>query len=292
MPDTSDKMARRLERVRGLPSLPEVLSLLEQVLADEMASASDVAEVLRDDPAVTTRLLAIANSALYAGRHSRNCDSVGEAVARIGFSQVRQICLSLSVVNMFPSEGSSLDHKAFWRHSLFVANAARLLAERSPTKNLVGDNAHFTSGLLHDIGELVLDQFFHEDFVRARALAKLQQIPVSQAERQVLDADHSLVGKEIALMWRLPENTASGICYHENPESAPEVHRDLARRIYVADVFSETHDMGNVGNEVEAQLDPGVVDALGLTVGEINDVLEGAISATEQSTLASEIQCI
>ena len=116
MGKTYGQIVERLKKIRNLPSLPEVVGLLEKVLADDKSGAQEVAKVVQDDPASTARLLQVANSALYAGRFPRRCDAVAEAITRIGFREVRNLCLALSVVRLFPGSGASVDHKAFWCH--------------------------------------------------------------------------------------------------------------------------------------------------------------------------------
>jgi len=268
---------RMLQSVKALPSLPEIIILVEKVFSNPNASAQMVAAVLDDDPSMVTQLLRVANSALYAGASPQQCQTAVDAVTRLGFREARNICLATGVVRMFPSDGPAVNLRAFWRRSLVVANASHELASYAPPEATVERAAYYTGGLLHDIGVIAMEQFFHEEFLRSRELAKEEGMPIVEAEREVLGADHCEVGEELAWLWRLPASVAAAIRHHHDPEQCPPEYIDLARRVHVVvKVFD--------GNDSCSPDDKDVIDEEWRTLGlSGRDVLMFLALASEQA---------
>ena len=96
----------------NLPTLPTVVFQLHGILDKETAGAADVASVIERDPSLTARLLRTANSAAFT-RGSEPVGAVSVAVARLGVSQVRAICIALAVVKAFGGRSVTLDHQTF-----------------------------------------------------------------------------------------------------------------------------------------------------------------------------------
>ena len=186
--------------IGGLVTLPDVYLRINQLVEDPNSTTEDIARVVSRDPSFTVRLLRVANSALY-GRSS-TIDTVSRAVTLIGTLQIRSLALSMSVANSFsglPNELVSMEN--FWRHSLLCALASRHLAKEA---RRCDPEALFTAGLLHDIGELVIFNRLPEQAKEALliVLDSQDEVPIYQAERQVMGFDHSEVGGELARQWQ------------------------------------------------------------------------------------------
>jgi len=281
----------RMNRLRDLPSLPEVAMLIDRVVGDTSSSAADVAEVVKDDPALTSSLLRIANSALYAGRHAGSCTNATEAVTRIGFREVRLLCLSLSIVNLFPDKGAqNMDYRAFWQHSLFVANTINVVRRHLPRSLQLSDgwgdsSTYFTCGLLHDIGLLVEDQLFAEEFKKIKRLAKDKGFTLRRAENAVLGTDHCGIGAEAARLWQLPIGVAAAIRNHHSPLEEEGQYKTMTKCLHIADFLSHAHDLGDHGSEEPERLSRRTWDDLGLLVGDIEPIVGAAQREAERSKL-------
>jgi putative nucleotidyltransferase with HDIG domain len=232
----------KIASIQDLPTLPRIASQVMEMLADPSFSASALERILMQDPPLCAKVLRMANSAYFSPRYP--VDNVRRATLVLGTREIQQMVLSLSVFNMFRPEAgqTTFNREEFWRHSaqtavLAQAFLARLqtLAERPlPTE---GD-AVFCAGLLHDLGKIVMDQYFHEEFMRTLERAEAEFIPQLEAEMEVFGADHTVIGAWLAQSWKLPANLASGIRFHHHPELDPN-HALLSVCVQIGDLFSK-----------------------------------------------------
>ena len=142
----------RLGRVK-LPSLPEVAVKIRQALYSERHNASQLAKIVQLDPALTTRLIRIANSVYYGS--STKVDTCRAAIARLGLPATRNVATSLSMHHAFKTNEPKLRKhlQTAWNHGYRVAATCYVLAEVSPS--LEPDKA-MLAGLVHNIGVLPL----------------------------------------------------------------------------------------------------------------------------------------
>jgi len=139
-----------VKRIDHLPTLPAILTQMQQAMADPQSSAEDVARIVSADPATASKLLQVANSAAYG--FSRKIGDIKHAVTLLGLRETYQIALSIRALEMFP-QNKKFDYEGFRKHSSQCALAAKLIAQQTGAGDRVGI---FAGGLLHDIGRLVL----------------------------------------------------------------------------------------------------------------------------------------
>ena len=262
-----------LRQLPNLPTLPEIVVRLNELLENDATGAADIAGLLNDDPALAANMLRAANSAFYSGRWSAPLFSVRDAVARIGFREVRNLCLAMGVVNLFPDKGKTITHRALWEHSLVTAIAARAIsrhASGSPDEDMC-----FVAGLLHEVGILILDQYFHRALADILHTVKSEGRPAGDVERELLGMDHAELGAELMGLWHMPEPVASSIRYHHVPEEADPACRPVARVVAAADLVCNRH--GSKGC-----LEPADLDA--------DDALLFTIPQEKQQELFAEIE--
>ncbi|BAN69318.1 HDOD domain-containing protein [endosymbiont of unidentified scaly snail isolate Monju] len=134
-----------------LSTLPEVALRVREAVENEDSNAATIAEIVTQDPALTTRLLQVANSALYRG--ARSIDNIQMAVTRMGLKLVRNLVISLAMKQMFQATSDALDHafRRIWNDSVEAAAIARVLATN--VRGLEPEQA-MLAGLIHNIGAL------------------------------------------------------------------------------------------------------------------------------------------
>lgn len=217
-----------LKRIRDIPSLPEVVNKTIPLLGEADVPASKIAQLISYDPGLTSKVLRMVNSAAYG--FQRQISSIQHGIMILGFNTVRGLVLSASIFKMFEHQTGTgaaigarrLNHLDFWRHSLSTAMAARLIGQS--LKMPETDDA-FSAGMLHDIGKVVLDVYFTQDYVPVLdAARKLKQIPHGPAfvslETATLGTDHAKIGAFLAQKWKLPTGITEVIQYHHEPELA------------------------------------------------------------------------
>jgi len=138
--------------ISDLPTLPQVVTRIMSMMDDPNASAEDVNNVLERDPTLVAKILKLVNSAFYGLPHK--ISSVRQAIVILGFSTVRSLAISAAVFDLF-GEGNdeAFSRIKFWEHSIGVASAARLVGRR---EGGIDEETAFVTGLLHDLGKLVL----------------------------------------------------------------------------------------------------------------------------------------
>lgn len=254
--------------VRGtvrLILLPEVFTRVSRMVDDPRCSGSAIAEVIGRDPVLASRLLRLANSPFYG--FSSRVGTLSRAVTVIGGRGLRDLILASSFCDLFSRLGKGiLDHEDFWQHSLFCGLAARLLGLRcgiSETESL------FVSGLMHDIGQLVLVDKVPEMARETQLRARDTGVPLYMLERSVIGCDHAEVGGELLRQWLLPATIYDAVACHHDPLRAE--HAPLSAAIvHVADLIAHQFHPGPVldGKEMLAlislQVSPRVRDLLDL----------------------------
>jgi len=228
-------IAELVQGVGELVTLPDVFIRINQLVEDPDSTAEDIAKVVSRDPSFTVRLLRVANSPYYG--FSSAIETVSKAVTLIGNSQIRNLALTTSVSKTFaglPNELVSMGN--FWRHSLYCALAARILAKRA---RKCDPEAVFTAGLLHDIGELVIFNRLPGQAKEALLLVldSGDELPVHLAERQTMGFDHAAVGGELARQWHLPPLLHDCIAFHHDVGQAKNCPRETAI-VHIANILA------------------------------------------------------
>ena len=235
----------RLRKVQDLPTLPQVASRVVQMAMDPNVSLRQVGRVVESDPALAFKILKVVNSAFYG--FSRKIGSVPLAVNILGAREVILLTLSVSVFSAFPPIPGkpTFDREAFWRHSIGCGAIARALEER------FGKGGHeelFSGGLLHDIGKILLDQYFHPEFSEALDISRRERIPIEQAELRVFGTTHEEVGGWLAERWQLPEGLVACVRHHHRPSEAPREYREAVVIVHIANLLTKASGIGFGGD--------------------------------------------
>ena len=254
---------RRLESIRNLPTLPAVIENLGAALQDPEVDVEDIAAIIEDDPAIMARIMKVVNSTLYLG--VQEATSLRTAIVRLGFGAVSNIAMSAAVFSTFaPADKPGLNRTEFWRHCISTGIASDIVCQQLATfaEVRISRDALHLYGLLHDIGKIIFEQYFHEGFVAALELARKEQTPLDEAEFRMLGADHAQVGAWLARQWNLSEELIAVIRWHHRPQQAGEQNRDLVRICYLADLVVNAGQLGAGGNvsrahagEIQAEFD-------------------------------------
>ncbi len=221
-----------------LPTLPVIALRAMQLIKDESSSAKELAELLSKDQAASARLLRVANSAFYALR--RPVSTVREAIVVLGFANVQSLVLTSTVINQFAGDAESgFDRAQCWQHSVGCGIASEMLARcsRHPEPAEV-----FTAGILHDIGRMILDQYFHGQFLAILRLVAQEGIPSVVAEGRLLGTDHARIGGALARQWKVPDQLIEAISYHHDPGSASE-GVGIAQFVHLGDIYCMQHGL-------------------------------------------------
>jgi HD-like signal output (HDOD) protein len=181
-----------------LPSFPDVVINIRTALEDPTCSAERLAEVVRTDPILVTRVLISANSAFH-NRAGIEIVDLGLAISRLGFETVRNTAITLAVDQIFRAgEHDDLKDrlKELWNNSISLSSMCYSLAQKTGTVN--SDNA-FLCGLLHEIGKLYI-------LTKARDYPEL--LGNEESLNSVIAQWCPSVGRSIVQAWGFPEEIA------------------------------------------------------------------------------------
>lgn len=227
--------------IKQLPTLPVMMTRILKCVENENSSAADVAKIVSNDPAISSKILRCANSAFY-GRANK-VDTLKEAVIIIGFNTVKQLVLATSMVESFSNVKSqkTFDQLEFWKHSIGTATAAAMIFAKS---SKINTDRIYTAGLLHDIGKLVMDIYFHKDYEAAVDKAASESLFISQAERYIFKSDHGEIGAWLAERWHFPDSLKVPMQFHHNVDDADIDYKCATMMIHVADFVSRSAEVG------------------------------------------------
>ncbi len=205
---------KRFGEIRDLPSLPSIVTKVNEMLNDPNTTNDSLSRVIEKDQAIVFKMLQLVNSAFFGLREK--ISATNEAAIILGFDAIRNIVVSLSTFNVLNHlfEHKTCDHfkvDRFWRHSIGVAVLSRYLADQAR----VGDPEKcFVCGLLHDMGKLMLAYYFPDDFIRVVEKARKENLIYLEAEKKTLPVCHSEVGYFIIKKWGIPPHLANTIYSH------------------------------------------------------------------------------
>lgn len=246
-PERIDLILNQLDQ---LPTLPQVAIRVLQATRTESSSARDVVNLISSDQSLSTKILSLVGKASVGS--AREVNTVDQAVVLLGFEAVRHAVLSVAVFDTFakmnPTRASRFDRKAFWRHSLAVACAAHLIAERWPGE--VDPEVACVCGLLHDIGKVALDACLPKSYDRVAAIASSRRVSIIDVEQEVLGLDHTMAGKRLAQRWQLPDGIAECVwLHHHTPDMLPDgiAHPDLVQIVNLSDTWVREQRLGDSG---------------------------------------------
>ncbi len=255
----------QLPKIKELPTLPEVMLKVQRHVNSDEASVDKLAKIIKQDPALSSTILKTANSAFY-NIINRRLSSVKEAITRIGFNEVLKITLGMSVIKQFPSTWGVIDYKFFWRHSLSTASMTLIVADMVNCEYSSEERQNlFLAGLLHDIGILVYDQFFHDDFMKIVDFAAKGEKTFLIAEETVAPKEtHAFIGGALIEIWRLAYPVIGSVRYHHLPLRASENLKKMAVIVYLAEYILCNSSIGSFEGQFK-EIDEEIKEFTGIT---------------------------
>jgi putative nucleotidyltransferase with HDIG domain len=262
-----------IAKTKDLPTIPAAAVQVLRETELPTSNAASVARLLMQDQSLTTRVLRLSNSSYYG--LSRQVSDLQEAVVILGMRTVRNLALvagSYPWLNR-PIKGYALEPTAMWQHSLGTAVGAQMVATKS---RKCDPQLAFMCGLLHDLGKVVLAVWLENKLGAMMKLASSQNKSFHEVERQVLGFDHCDVGFHLATKWNLPEGFAQAMRYHHDPEGA-DPKSSLVDCIHMGDHMTMHMGLGLGGDGMRYEFCPEVMDRLGLSVENFEELLAGFI---------------
>jgi len=263
----------QLQQVTELISLPEIYLKIHRLMDDPTSDIDDFARVVRLDPNLSAKLLKAVNSAYYG--FGGEITSISRAVNMIGIQQLHLMVLSISAgtaVSSLDFPKDIVDLKTFWRSSLLSGALSRRLAQQLLIRP---SERFFILGLLHEIGHLVLYANFPQLARESIQLAKDGDLPIEQAEQQVLGCNYGKIGAKLMQSWQLPASFQNLTQYQPTPQQATDDRLETSI-LHIAHAFAHRQFI-ECNGELADLIDPIAWQVTGLTEDVVQHTLQEAL---------------
>lgn len=220
--------------IEQIPTLPEVAGEVLAALNEEEVHIEKVTRLIESDPALATQILKVANSP-FTGTIS-TVSSVSHAIVILGLGEVRSLLLVFAVQKFFQqSKGEQVYRKRIWNHSIIASHIARFLGRHFQCD---ADDTLFLSALIHDVGKIVADQYFHDEFRHIIDYIESNHTTFSKAEKEILGAAHYQIGAKLLQQWSFPRQVIMQVFHHHAPWQEQNFFKGAAI-VYLANIFAK-----------------------------------------------------
>ena len=261
-----DQILKKLDSIKDIPTLPTIVFELNELLQDPNTPITDISDIIEKDQAMSLRVLKLVNSAFYGIQ--KEVSDIGNAIVLLGFNTVRNAIVSLGVIKSFSGKKSlaGFDISDFWKHSLAVAVVSKSLSEKT---KIASPDSCFVGGLLHDIGKVILAQYFQGLFEKVWNTAKKENISFYEAEKKEISIDHGRIGAHLAANWELHESFIDVIRWHHDVRNDSE-SKKMILVIYLADIIVNSYDADSEGNIDLSVMHPAALKFLNNQLGDVD----------------------
>ncbi|MCD4715389.1 MAG: HDOD domain-containing protein [Desulfobacterales bacterium] len=203
-----------------LPTLPQ-MSIRFQEMVNKGINLQDIGELLKQDTAISSKLISVSNSVYYRGiTESKN---LGQAISRLGLKNAKRYVDAICNRSLYATKNKRFVKllERLWEHSLACAYASQILDE-SLALNLQDDA--FTMGLLHDIGRLLLFQIIGDLQLKKKLGDEIE----NEELLNTIDGHHGKFGAALLKKWKFSEGFVKIAAYHDNSTMADSITKDMA----------------------------------------------------------------
>lgn len=233
---TAEKLQGMLTQLDTLPSLPSSYTNLIKELESPEVSIKSVEKIISADIGMSTKILRMVNSAFLGLR--QHISSPAQAIVLLGLETIKSLVTSLNLFSTFDKKDLNvISIDSLWNHSFMVGTFSKKIANQEKADRKITDDA-FITGLVHDVGKLVLASELPGDYQIAVERAKQAEKTNHDAEREVFGATHAQVGAYLMGLWGFGDSVIEGIAYHHEPRSSPTRGFTVLTAVHVANALA------------------------------------------------------
>jgi HD-like signal output (HDOD) protein len=249
-------LRRALGRLDALPSPRPTLQRLTDSLGGGDANVHEITELIREDPAITAKLLQLVNSAFFG--MPRHVADVRDAVVYLGLHMIRDLVAAADVFHAFEDD-ERIDRAVYEKIRFDCVRTAEISAQLS---GQAPDAC--VAGMLHDVGLLALAVCLPEELQRTTEIADRTQTPLHVVEADVLGTTHAEIGAYLLTLWGFRDEIVEALAYHHSAPEHPG-NPPLTHLTYVAATIAATRDDEEQPSmEIAQSLDPAYLARVSL----------------------------
>lgn len=276
-----------IERINQCPKLASLRSIndtLRSLLDSEDSFLAQIAEVIRLDPSLTTRVLDLVNSIFFGSKDDKRISGVEEASIFLGLNRIRELLFATPVIEEILELGKNTESfpwEEFWKNSIGTAILTRELL--SVLEISYEEEADYVAGLLHNLGILILAITFPDYFQKVYLKKYDSPEEIIEEEESQIGWSHSKIGAYYLWNHHISDEIVDAIHWHDHPKKAKESPK-LAAAIQVSQ--SIVCELGFTGLDKYKQQPVGAyqkLDGWEILTGELEKP-EKIVSAIEEAT--------
>jgi len=224
-----------------LVSVHRTIAEINRIINDPSSTAKNLQHVIERDPFLMGKILRVSNSVFYSPR--KPITDIQKAVIWLGYDKLKQLALTQKAGEMFfkTTIGLNFSNIELWHHSIAVAQVLELI-----NRELLGikNDMAYTTGLLHQIGLIALQQAAPDRFEEILETAAQAEVNLYQTERHFLKFDHGELGMNLMQGWNIPDEIAIAVGFHHYPLSSPKLFQNQVQLLYLADYIVQRQTTG------------------------------------------------
>ena len=268
-----------VEQIDLLEPVPPIAAQILALADDPNSSMSEIADLIRNDPALTANLLRTCNSAYFG--LARQVESVRDAIALVGLDHIVRLVLLNSLSASFKKnpEGYGLGEGELWRHAVSSAHVAGLLADRfgaSQKKHII-----YTAALLKDIGKLILGRFVAFSFEQINILVRSHGQSFNDAEKRIIGMSHEELGAMVAKKWHFGQKLIYIIRHHHLADESARQDFETSL-VYLADIVCMMLGVGTGADGLSYRFYSDVLNRMNLTAKDLQGIVAQAAKNQQQ----------
>lgn len=260
-----------LRDMENMPSLPITVTKVMEVTKDHTVSPHQLNKIISLDPVLTAKVLQLVNSAYYS--LPTKVTSIVKAIILLGVNTIRNLALTSAIVPIV-GDGKHgrwkvLKAEEYWKHCIGTGVTAKLIGKNSQVEPEKLET-YFISGLLHDIGKVVLEHNIPEKYHQVIERCQNEKCNLVEVEEEILGLNHCIVGKHLVEKWKLSTDLEQVIEFHHNPEQCDEEYKHLVYSVATANVYCDGNEIGTSGNASNFSIDENILSYLKITEEDLN----------------------
>ncbi len=270
-----EKVLTVLEKAKEVKAMPYSVAKVVSLCSDANSNVSDIVEPIKADAALSSSILKYSNSmAFYRG--AAKVQTLKDAIVRIGLDETKETCMVHAVYSLFEKSNKTFgfDRYQFWIHSLATGIIAKWLAKKL---GYAHQDAALLSGVLHDLGKMIMDDYFNADYDKIIRLSATQRRILFHVENEILGTNHSFIGGKIAENWRFPATITYAIKnHHDYTRSFIDGGKsiNLATIVFVSNYLAKALGLGTGSDFFVTPIPDGIWKKLGFDTAIPDDFLQ------------------
>ncbi len=266
---TQEKLIQVENALQKQWAFPFTVIKAMDIIESDSSCCKELGKCISTDLGASSAILKVANTVHFAGRN-KSVSDVTDAVVRLGFRETRNLLSCLALINLTSDTELTYGFKRqdFWLHSLCCALISEKLCRDLNHKR---PEMAFIAGLLHDLGKIPVDNYFHSLFTRELEESANSITPFYETEKNLVNFTHGDLGHYLTYRWNIPHTIALAILNHHNAENVqkatPPYARIIQESVLAANIVTKALSIGHSCDDFVQEIPPQILRELNLSRG-------------------------